>query len=319
MPSYRDLILAKPLKVERFRFDVDGTPVGDSTTMPDNGYEAEHTPLQKFVHDYLSGQAYAVETVYAVLQGAHEEHLDAPTSRGSRRAHHFVTLARTLATEFVHRNVQGMVGFAMKQTFDYVRRGERLNSARAVMVAIEALLDETHHEGWITRLDTPLGAGTIFDELVKLTGLEVGSTENNNKLMRTLKLNGREYLETTTLLHFKGAVEKLIGQYGDRSTKASETDVDWKSLSHATRVYQQVIELLETGFITFPRSNAVNLLAIKQGERSLDSVKELLRDLDDQVQEALLTTTLPEVDEVFRARVDDMLFTWIEDLYLLEK
>lgn len=328
LPPYRDLVLAKPLKVERYRFDVSGNPVGHNTTMPDNGYEAEHTPVQKFVHDFLSGQAYAVETVFAVLQGAHEKHMGPPGSVSARRAAHFVTLCGYLATEFVHRNVQGMVGFAMKQTFDYVRRGERLNLAKEVLTVLNEILAPTAFEASSIRLDTvwehrdldvtdktAVETLTVLDEIVKRTGLEIGSAENNNKKIRTLKLNGREYLETTTLVHLQNAVQKLVSQYGDRSSAAAETDVDWKSLSHAMRVYQQVIEYLQTGFIVFPRPNTDDLLQIKQGKQPLEEVKDRLRSLDDHVQEMMASSELPEVDEAFRARVDDMLFNWLHTLY----
>lgn len=315
LPAYRDLILNKTLHVERYRFDVNGDPVGHQTPMGDNGYEAEHTPVQKFVHDYLGGQAYAVELVHAVMQGFHVQHVSGPLVK------HFEALCETLAKDYLHKNVNGMVGFAMKQTFDYVRRGERLNAAKAVMVVLEDLLERWAAGGndkLKVRLDTQWSNPpmvTVLDEIVARTGLEVGSSVNNNKVMRTLKLNGREYLETTTLIHVANAVEKLIDGYGERSTKASETDVDWKSLSHAVRVYQQVLELLEFGMITFPRPNAANLLKIRRGELPLESVKDLLRELDDQVNEAVEATALPPADDAMRAEVDDMLLSWLLKAY----
>lgn len=326
LPSYRDLILAKPLRVDRVRFTEDDIPVGDHETMPENGWESEQTPVQKFVHDYLGGQAYAVEMVYAVLQGAHLAHCPPPATHGSKLFHSFEALCRILQKDFLHSNVSGMTGFAMKQTFDYVRRGERYKAACDVLKEVDQLQSLLGATGLTVRLDTPMAYmeevdgklvlvnPTVLEEIVKRTGLEVGSTVNHNKTMRTLKLNGREYLETTALLHFKGAVEKLVDQYGERSTKAAETDVDWKSLSHAVRVYQQVIELLETGWVTFPRPNAANLLKIKKGEHELESVKALLRDLDDQTMEMVRASTLPKSDEL-RVAVDNTLYDWLQKLY----
>lgn len=319
MPSHRDLMLAKQLKVERFKFDEQGLPIGGGRSTPPNGYEAEHTPVQKFVRDYLSGQAYAVEIVYAVLQGAHEAHLPQPETMESRRAHHFVGLCRNLQQNFQHKNVNGMVGFAVKQTFDYVRRGERLLAAREVNEKIQTMLSLLSSTGLQPRLDTPLSfmrddvliETTVLDELALQTGLTIGSSINNNKLQRTLELNGRAYLETTALSHLSIAVSKLIGQYGERSTLAAEVDVDWKSMSHAVRVYQQVLELLETGWITFPRPNADALAAIKNGLVPIEVVKDLLRDLDDQVMTAVEASTLPEVDDSFRERTDETLFQWL--------
>lgn len=303
--------------------------------MPPNGYEAEHTPVQKFIHDFLGGQAYAVETAFAVVQGAHLIHRPPHYTTSAQRFNEFEFLCHQLTKQYVHRNVNGMVGFAVKQTFDYVRRGERLNAAKQVLEVLQNTLKffettaDTRFKKFdpnSIRLDTvshyihPVShfveAQTVLDHVVRETGLELGETKNQNKVMRTLKLNGREYLETTTLPHLIGAVEKLCEQYGERSTRASEVDVDWKSLSHAVRVYQQVIELLETKFITFPRPNAKFLLDVKKGKHDLESVKRLLGKLDDRTNELLKKSDLPEVTEEFRKHVEStVLLPFLTDLY----
>lgn len=315
LPAMRDLILAKSPRVLRYRYDADGNPISESQSMPDNGYEAEHVPVQKFVHDYLGGQAYAVETVFAVVQGAHAEHMDPPGTQGSKLFCAFEGLCYTLAKLYVHRNVNGMVGFAVKQTFDYVRRGERYTAAQNVLRVVDALMVELDVWKNTVRLDTAYKAGTVLDEIVEITGLDIGSTRNHDKIMRTLKLNGREYLETTTLEHFRNAVQKLVDQYGERSTRASETEVDWKSLSHAVRVYEQVIELLTTETVTFPRPNADDLRQIKNGEIALEDVKNRLAELDDRVNELLEVSELPEVDDKLRAEVENVLYEWLRRLY----
>jgi len=95
-------------------------------------------------------------------------------------------------------------------------------------------------------------------------------------------------------------------------------DVDWKSLSHAVRVYQQVIELLETGFITFPRKNAKFLLDVKKGHHDIEDIKKLLASLDDKVNALLEVSTLPEVSEEFRAKVEgEVLLPFLKKLYQL--
>ena len=335
LPDLNDLILAKTPRVHRYRYDAEGNTISDSATMPANGYEAEHTPIQKFIHDFLGGQAYAVETVFGVVQGAHLKHRPEPGAPGSRRWCAFEALCHILAKNYIHRNVNGMVGFAVKQTFDYVRRGERLNSAKHVLKVLQNALkhyretaDERFNKFDVNkiRLDTvshyihPVShfveAQTLLDYVARETGLELGSTTNNNKKMRTLKLNGREYLETTTLPHLINAVEKLCDQYGERSSRASEVDVDWKSLSHAVRVYQQVIELLQTGFITFPRPNAKFLLDVKKGKHDIEDIKRLLGKLDDRVTDLLKESTLPEVDDAFRKNVENnVLLPFLKALY----
>jgi hypothetical protein len=189
---------------------------------------------------------------------------------------------------FLTANVSSMAGFAMKQTFDYVHRGIRLERARALLKELDHL---QHNRGSFTHvpLDRPLrldhtlapgGVQKVIHFLSRAADLELGTTVNNNKEMITLKLNGREYLETTTVGHLWTAVDKLIGTYGERSKDAAEKEVDPKSLMHAVRVYQQASELLVTGGLTFPRPNVNALLKIKTLETPLEETKELLLQLE---------------------------------------
>lgn len=310
LPSKKNMMLGKPLKVLKFRFDASGKPIGDdSLSMPDNGYEAEHTPVQKFVNDWLGGQAYAVETVFAVLQGYADAHY------GNEHKSKFVELCEVLVKDFRIKNLQGMTGFAQKQVFDYIRRGERLNFAKAVLKEIHFMQDEFFKEAKGPRLDTKYKDKFVLDYIADSTGLKIGQSTSQNSVMRTLELNGRQYLDTTTLVDLERAVQKLVDQYGERSTKASETDVDWKSLSHALRVYQQVIELLETGTIVFPRHNSEFLLSVKQGHVPLEDVKNILRELDDEVTLKLEASTLPDSTQELKSKLDVVMYDWLEQVY----
>jgi len=324
LPDYETLILGQPLKTERYRFDSEGHQVSTNITSPEGGYESEHTPVHKFVQDYLGGQAYAVEFVHAVLGGAHEHNMGAAGTESYRRSHRFLEFCRTLACKFPHKNLAGMTGFAMKQTFDYVHRGRRLIAARAIRTAVQDILNAvgavvapvySSQPQPVMRLNSMFGAEQIIDVLAAKVNLEIGSTETNNTVLRTLKLNGRQYTETTTIRDFLNAVEKLIDQYGERSTAAAEVDVDWKSLSHAVRVYEQVIELAETGFITFPRPNADYLLSIKEGAIPVEQVKDLLIYLEEASTAALEASSLPEVTPALRKEASLVLFDFLEREY----
>lgn len=320
LPSYRALLLGKQLRVERFRYDKDGNPLKEDVSMPEGGYEAEHIPVQKLIKDFLSGQAYAVEFVHAIKCGFVQA-VPADVENAEfliQRQRSFTEFITNFENQCRHSNLYGMIGFAIKQTFDYVRRGERYTAAMNVLQAINDITLELGGATTKTRLDTPFGAHFIFDEIVARTSLEIGSTVNHDRVMRTIKLNGREYLETTVLSNFSDAVQKLAAQYGERSVKAAISEVEWKSLSHAVRVYQQVVELLFTGSIQFPRANAPELLHIRRGEMDLETVKEMLRDLDDAVVEALKDPPLPQTDANMHNVADEMLFNWINSCYRAE-
>src|SRR3989304_1649900 len=112
-------------------------------------------------------------------------------------------------------------------------------------------------------------------------------------------------------------VQKFVGQYGYRSEAASKLAVDFKSLSHAVRVYQQAIEILDTGVVTFPRPNAAKLLQIKKGEANLEEVKALLQTLDDEVQVKLETTVQRKKTPELQADAELWLSEVLRDLYNL--
>jgi hypothetical protein len=309
LPAFKDLLLGKKLPVLRFKYDCNGNRISSDSAMPDRGYETENIPVQKFVHDYLNGQAYAVEIVFAVVKNCQNDA--------------FTELCNTLSTKFIHGNLQGMTGFANKQVFDYIKRGERLNGVNKILNEINKIDLKLNAQGIKNiHLNTVININnlsneiyTVLDVLASNALISIIELENNNKVSRALEVNGRAYSETTSLCHFKTAIQKLISSYGERSTKASESDVDWKSLSHAVRVYEQVLELLNSEKIAFPRPNADYLREIKLGIQSFAEVKTYLVELDDKVNTALLNTTLPKVDTAFIADTEDALFSWLKQFY----
>lgn len=307
LPDFDDVLLGKKLQTFKKRFDAYGNPVSDSVTMPDNGVETEYVPFQTFTRDYLNGQTYALEVVMARALRA-----DAPR------------WMIELFEQFTTCNVASMAGFAMKQTFDYVHRGRRLEKARRVLEVLEfwsETLDDLENMDpgsyMKKRLDTVLPEGEkLLHTVAREAGLELGTSVNNNRTMETLKLNGREYLETTDLKQLELAVAKLVSQYGDRSNRAAEAEVDTKSLSHAVRVYEQALELLTAGRISFPRPNVAYLLAVKQGALEGDEVRARLLELEEQVTEvqktsALLQEKTPELE----ARFEAWLLSQLRELY----
>ena len=318
LPNIDNLLLGKKLVATKTREDKYGQPVPDNASMPENGVENEYIPFQTFVRDFVAGQTYAVEMAYAILK-------QGPSAPDKVSAREF-ELVKELVENFGNNEVYSMVGFAMKQTFDYVKRGERLNDARKVKQALDVVLSRYESYQWpLVRLDTTIthnldgvvSTMLVLDAVADFTGLETGTSVNNNKTQRTLEMNGRSYLESTTVTHLMTQVEKLITQYGERSTKAAETDVDFKSLSHAVRVYQQAIELLDTGKVTFPRPNAAELLRIKSGKADLEEVKVLLKKLDAEVLEKMETSTQRKRTPELEAAAEAWLLKALRELYLL--
>lgn len=299
LPDFRDVLLGTRLATTKRRVDVDGRPVPDGAPMPDNGVETEYVPFQTFCRDFLNGQTYALEIVFATPDDV------APP---------WMT---DLRERFTTANVASMAGFAKKQTFDYIHRGRRLESARAMLRALEAL-SRLAQDLYIDnpRLDTVVEGVDILSRLQWVTDCELGTSVNYGKTMRTLKLNGREYLETSAISHLYTAVGKMVDSYGDRSSRAAETDVDLKSLGHAVRVYEQAAELLSQGTMTFPRPNPEYLLAVKLGQLPAEDVKVRLLALEDEVEQLQKTSTLLQAKTPeLQAEFDDWLLEQLHVLY----
>ena len=70
--------------------------------------------------------------------------------------------------------------------------------------------------------------------------------------------------------------------------------IDWKALSHAVRVCHEALELMATGWITFPLPNAAHVLSIKRGQTPYQAVAEEIEDLLEKVEAAQETSVLPE-------------------------
>jgi hypothetical protein len=309
LPNIDDVLLGKRMSSTKLRVDGNGVKITDDRApMPANGVETEFIPFQTFARDFVQGQTYAVEVAFAILnQGP-----SAPTPTCELE----FRLVQDLVSQFANAEVYSMVSFAQKQTFDYVRRGERLNEALKVQSALRDALLMFFGDAKMPRLDSQFTDGqVVLDWIAEETGLPTSVSVNNNRSQRTLELNGRSYLESTRLDHIVEQVDKLVDKYGERTTQAAETVVDFKSLSHAFRVYQQSIELLETGKITFPRPNAAELLIIKQGRADLDAVKFELNRLDAEVLQKMAVSTVRKKTPELVAQAEQWLLRALRALY----
>lgn len=308
LPSHASLILGYPLKVTKLKLDANGNKISDDEKMPDNGTETEYIPLQKFVRDFVQGQTYAVEIAFGYLS---QPEVDL----------HTMTFIQEMVEKFTNADVLAMTRFADKQTFDYVKRGERFNIAKNILAALDKVISTDPLA--LYRLDSRVRSGEytgqlVLDMISTLTGLPIGGSINSNKTLRTLELNSRQYLETTSITHIRGLVVKQMQAYGDRTRETATKEVDFKSLSHAVRVYQQAIELLDTSKITFPRPNAPALLAIKKGQVSIKTVREILANLEVEVALKLKTTKLQPHSEELDTACEFWLLEKLSHIYGLK-
>lgn len=91
---------------------------------------------------------------------------------------------------------------------------------------------------------------------------------------------------------------KIYENYGHRARLAQTNEgIDWKALSHAVRVAEEALELLNTGNVTFPLPNAKHILEIKKGEVPYEQVAEEIETLLPQVEEASIKSILRDTPD----------------------
>lgn len=96
-------------------------------------------------------------------------------------------------------------------------------------------------------------------------------------------------------------VDKLVRDYGERTRIKALAGADWKALSTALRVAGEAIELLETGNLSFPRSDAELVKAVKAGTLPQNEVIDEIEARLDRIAAASLTSKLPQTADVAAA------------------
>ena len=297
LPGIESLLLGKKLQTYKHRYDESGNVLSDTVKMPPRGKEIEHIPFQKFARDFFEGQTYAIEIAFALKH---------------QKSQH-VGIIYDLINSFLPDTFSPMLGFAMKQTFDYVHRATRMKKLQDVVNLVDELILSSpapkSHDHPVPstplRLDTSFNGKKLIQIISEKLGVEIGTTTNGNKTISTLQLAGRDYIETLDVRQFTASLLKLIYNYGHRTEAASVSEVDLKSLMHAVRVYEQVIELSQTKNLVFPRPSANELVQIKNAQIPVDKIRYRLLTLEHEAGE-LEQKAAPK-----KAELNDDFETWL--------
>lgn len=279
-PNAVDTLLGKPNKSFKNKMNADGSVAGPNAVMDEGCVEEEFIPVNEFFRNVANGECKAVETFFAIL-GGNVQFVD--------------TRFKELCLEFFDTfkfNIphNGMVGFAKKSTLDYVHRANRLKNIQQIVDFFNSLGLDFQSK---IRLDSQFGSGTVFsafrDEVLKnlveydqvsFTTCQI-SNANDSKQVDALEIAGRTFMVTTPMKFVMEVLNGLIKDYGHRVKKIENNSiVEWKSIAHAVRSYEQAIELCSTGSVTFPRSNTEFLLKIVKGELPAVEVLEHLAECD---------------------------------------
>jgi len=182
--------------------------------------------------------------------------------------------------------------YAYSQAIKYGVKGNRFGVVQKVLDLAETLYEsntaETHKLGdFLTALEMAGGN----PKYCFVTEVET----HRKQKVPGLYLAGKVHQGTIKLGEFVKRCKTLLSDYGERTKLAANAGGnDWKALSHAVRAVGQLLELVRTGMIRFPRSDADDLLQIKRGEISFETVRELLETgiqiFDEEVENGVAKT-----------------------------
>lgn len=187
---------------------------------------------------------------------------------------------RTARHMFYTKNMTAFVSYARKEATKYGVKGERLNELKNVMECLKSF-------------DGNLRLKNIWDELPE--GKYVHFF-NDDKPVRTYEVCGRKYQETVKVSYAISRLTLLLTDYGKRAKIAAENDgIEWKSLSHAYRVVEQLYCILKQGEYEYPLPNNAFIKGIKLGKFDFNSVVQpALADSIDDVEKLMAESNLPE-------------------------
>lgn len=269
-----------------------------STDTDDKSYS-----LQKFLKLAAEGQTVAIDMLFAPIEMIEERNF----------LWVYLQLNRN---KLLTKKSAAFLGYCRQQADKYGIKGSRVLAAEVAEKFFSDLM-----------LRAPLyriKVGEYDTEMTALASehpehLKIVEKENvPGKFEKFFECCGRKIPYTSGVHVGWETCNRVHDEYGDRARRAKTNEgVDWKALSHAVRVGQEAVELLTTGHVTLPLTNADEIKSIKLGQVPYQAVSEKIEDLLVRVEEAAKTSTLPDdVDHDFIEKVTESAYVnYVVDTY----
>jgi predicted nucleotidyltransferase len=123
----------------------------------------------------------------------------------------------------------------------------------------------------------------------------------NHILWGRIRLKAETFLSRGHVRAFLGFADdqmrRLCGEKGQKNVHRKESEekfgFDTKYAMHIIRLYGEAKELMDTGYITLPRPNKDELVAIRNGKYKLSEIRTVGRYLEDEALRAADNSPLP--------------------------
>jgi len=200
---------------------------------------------------------------------------------------------------FLSKDMSAYMGYVKKQAYKYGIKGSRMKTLEEAISEVSEH-DDIFREGGVP--DRYAIVGDIIRLLPKTdhSGVVVMETGTGNHVF--YEILGRKYQSTVKLEEFRGHLDRMWGEYGERARLAKENNgVDWKAVSHALRAGYQLKYLYSEGTFSYPLPETRYILDVKQGRFDFTTnVQPELESIVDIVSKLADSSDLPDsVDPEF--------------------
>ena len=207
------------------------------------------------------------------------------------------------------RNVNAFICYAKQQAAKYGIKGSRMDSLKRTKELLDLFSYHDRLSDYALEVENLVSKTKELISLEKTPLIEVVMLKGPKGLIDQphLRVNGRSIPFHATVKYAREVVNKMLDSYGERANKAHLAGgKDFKALSHSCRVNSEALELLTTGYITFPRPDREMLTNIKLGNVEYDKVAEMIEQGLADCVEAHKTSTLR--DEPDREWAADLVY-----------
>jgi len=287
IPSREDVLLKRD--IEHYNYNTNTESKNDKEDVDLQLYS-----IYKWFNLLKKGETGALDLLFSLFREDTQIYTDKAFTGVMKENYH----------KFYNKNLHSFIGYCVGQSKMYNIKGERfaeLHDFVELFSKIEVDNREEKLEDYFPKIEQ------IFVEkqykYVKFIKASIARGNQAYKEGRYVELLGKRFAGSVTVAYFTKLISQMEEQFGNR-TRDAAIGVDYKALSHAVRVIDEVEELLDDGFITFPLKNRAYVTAIKEGRIALEEVMAYIDIKLDVVQEKLDNSTLPQKsDEMFIDRL----------------
>ena len=281
----RDSVLLKK-DIEHYNFNSND----NNTKNSKDDIDLQLFSIYKWFTLLKKGETGAMDILFSLFREDSQVYVDAE----------FAKVIKENYKRFYNKNLHSFLGYCVGQSKLYNVRGERFSELHRFVEYFNAMAKEQGSE----KLESMFPQiEEMFDkESYKYIQFVTAPTSRGSGEAKEgvyVEVLGKKFLGTVTVGYFSEKITEMEEQFGNRA-RASAKGVDYKALSHAVRVIDEVEELIDDGFITFPLKNRVYVTSVKEGRETLEDVMHYIDQKLNVVQEKLANSDLPErSDEKF--------------------